>query len=283
MAERINSLTRGPRILEKREAVRVATHQVEYNFRYLQCPLKLTKKLKEDDEITYEPLITLNSMVRHNRVELLSHSVCTEYLLMKWMAYGFRAHLLNLAVYSLGLIPLTLLIIHIERPALSSNTTVKLGPFSKQNSYFIKVCMCLVFIMSVFGICKEIIQLLQQKLKYLLDYSNLLDWIIYSTSIVFVSSLFGSLPANLQWECGAISIFLSWMNFLLYLQRFENFGIYVVMFWEILRTLIRIAIVFFFLMLAFGLSFHVLLGSQLGNYLSSCHQLCRDHYYYRSS
>ncbi|XP_060133733.1 transient receptor potential cation channel subfamily A member 1 isoform X1 [Zootoca vivipara] len=234
---------------------------IEYNFRYLQCPLKFTKKLKEDDDIVYEPLITLNAMVRHNRVELLSHAVCTEYLLMKWMAYGFRAHLMNLAVYCLGLMPLTLLIIHIE-PEGSSNRTVQAGPFENKGSYFTKVCMCLVFIMSLFGICKEIIQLFQQKLKYLLDYSNLLDWTIYTTNIIFVSSLFIQLPVRLQWECGAIAIFLSWMNFLLYLQRFENYGIYVVMFWEILRTLIRIIIVFFFLMLAFGLSFHVLLGSQ---------------------
>lgn len=36
-----------------------------------------------------------------------------------------------------------------------------------------------------------------------------------------------------------------------------------VMFWEILRTLIRIVVVFFFLILAFGLSFFVLLGSQV--------------------
>nr|XP_038031426.1 transient receptor potential cation channel subfamily A member 1-like [Anas platyrhynchos] len=116
--------------------------------------------------------------------------------------------------------------------------------------------------MSLLGICKEIFQLIQQKLKYLLDYSNLLDWTIYTTSIIFVSSLFINTPAHLQWECGAIAVYLSWMNFLLYLQRFENYGIYVVMFWEILRTLIRIAVVFFFLILAFGLSFFVLLGSQ---------------------
>uniref|UniRef100_A0A6J0V738 Transient receptor potential cation channel subfamily A member 1 n=1 Tax=Pogona vitticeps TaxID=103695 RepID=A0A6J0V738_9SAUR len=249
-------------IIESSEEKTSRDFCVEYNFRYLQCPLKLTKKIKEDDEIFYEPLHTLNAMVRHNRVELLSHPVCTEYLLMKWMAYGFRAHLMNLAVYSLGLIPLTLLIIHINTPEQSFNTTVQSGPFVNQNSYFIKVCMSLVFVMSVFGICKEIIQLIQQKLKYLLDYSNLLDWTIYTTSIIFVSSLFISLPGQLQWECGAIAIFLSWMNFLLYLQRFENYGIYVVMFWEILRTLIRISVVFFFLMLAFGLSFHVLLGSQ---------------------
>ncbi|KAJ6663961.1 hypothetical protein lerEdw1_008915 [Lerista edwardsae] len=240
---------------------------IEYNFRYLQCPLKLAKQWKQGNEIKegsdelYEPLVTLNAMVRNNRVELLTHPVCTEYLLMKWMAYGFRAHLMNLSVYCLGLIPLTLLITQLE-PQASFNATRILGPFDKKNSYFITVCMCSVLIMSLFGIGKEILQLFQQKLRYLLDYSNLLDWTIYTTSIIFVSSLIGKVPPHLQWECGAVAIFLSWMNFLLYLQRFETYGIYVVMFWEILRTLIRITVVFFFLMLAFGLSFHVLLGTQ---------------------
>ncbi|KAL7984248.1 hypothetical protein Chor_002818 [Crotalus horridus] len=220
-------------------------------------------------------------MVRHNRVELLSHPVCTQYLLMKWMAYGLRAHILNLAVYSLGLIPLTLLVTNLE-PDISFDEPLQYGPFDNKKSYFIKVCMSLVFIMSLFGICKEIIQLFQQKLNYLMDYSNLLDWAIYTTSLIFVSSLLVTLPVHLQWHCGAIAILLAWTNFLFYLQRqvrifkkvvinysilgfeplFENYGIYIVMFWEILKTLIRIIVVFFFLMLAFGLSFHVLLGSQ---------------------
>ncbi|XP_074843185.1 transient receptor potential cation channel subfamily A member 1 isoform X2 [Carettochelys insculpta] len=203
------------------------------------------------------------AMVRHNRMELLSHPVCKEYLLMKWMAYGFRAHIMNLAIYSLGLIPLTLLITRI-RPGISSNATEvhEIGPLEDEDSYFERVCMCLVFVMSLFGICKEIFQLFQQKLKYLLDCSNLLDWTIYTSSIIFVSSLFVNTPVGLQWECGAIAVYLSWMNFLLYLQRFESYGIYIVMFWEILRTLLRIAVVFFFLILAFGLSFFVLLCSQ---------------------
>uniref|UniRef100_A0A7M4FKT5 Transient receptor potential cation channel subfamily A member 1 n=1 Tax=Crocodylus porosus TaxID=8502 RepID=A0A7M4FKT5_CROPO len=240
-------------------------NSIEYNFRYLQCPLTL-KKPKGDEEIEYEPLAILNAMVRHNCMELLSHPVCKEYLLMKWMAYGFRAHLMNLGIYSLGLIPLTLLVTNIKpKKNLNGTETYNSGPFEVLfliESYFIRVCMCLVLIMSLLGICKEIFQLIQQKLKYLLDYSNLLDWTIYTTSIIFVSSLFATIPVHLQWECGAIAVYLSWMNFLLYLQRFENYGIYVVMFWEILRTLIRIVVVFFFLILAFGLSFFVLLGSQ---------------------
>uniref|UniRef100_A0A8C6J6L8 Transient receptor potential cation channel subfamily A member 1 n=1 Tax=Melopsittacus undulatus TaxID=13146 RepID=A0A8C6J6L8_MELUD len=255
-------------IIESSEEKTSRDFYIEYNFRYLQCPLTLNKKLKDDEDIFYEPLTTLNAMVRHNRMELLSHPVCKEYLLMKWMAYGFRAHLMNLGIYSLGLIPLTLLVTHIQpgRP-LNGTDIYEARPLEYEvlsflNSYFTRVCMCLVLIMSLLGICKEIFQLIQQKLKYLLDYSNLLDWTIYTTSIIFVSSLFINTPAHLQWECGAIAVYLSWMNFLLYLQRFENYGIYVVMFWEILRTLIRIAVVFFFLILAFGLSFFVLLGSQ---------------------
>uniref|UniRef100_A0A8D0FME7 Transient receptor potential cation channel subfamily A member 1 n=1 Tax=Strix occidentalis caurina TaxID=311401 RepID=A0A8D0FME7_STROC len=212
-------------IIESSEEKTSRDFYIEYNFRYLQCPLTLNKKLKDGEDIFYEPLTTLNAMVRHNRMELLSHPVCKEYLLMKWMAYGFRAHLMNLGIYSLGLIPLTLLVTHIQpgRP-LNGTEIYEARPLEYE---------VLSFLTKLF--------------------------MIY---IIFVSSLFINTPAHLQWECGAIAVYLSWMNFLLYLQRFENYGIYVVMFWEILRTLIRIAVVFFFLILAFGLSFFVLLGSQ---------------------
>lgn len=46
------------------------------------------------------------------------------------MAYGFRAHLMNLGVYSLGLIPLTILITHIE-PGTYFNGTQP-GPFDNK-------------------------------------------------------------------------------------------------------------------------------------------------------
>ncbi|XP_028924250.1 transient receptor potential cation channel subfamily A member 1 [Ornithorhynchus anatinus] len=241
---------------------------IQYNFRYLQCPLELKKQVAEEKNIEYEPLVALNSMVRHNRIELLNHPVCKEYLLMKWMAYGFRAHIMNLALYCLGLIPLTLLVINIK-PGLAFNSTGILNAtgYSSQsldteNSHLIKVCMILVFLTGVLGLCKELIQLFQQRLNYLSDQNNWIEWLIYTTSLVFVSPLFLSVPADVQWQCGAIAVYMSWMNFLLYLQRFEHFGIYIVMLWEIMRTLFQTTVVFFFLILAFGLSFYILLGLQ---------------------
>ncbi|XP_069587576.1 transient receptor potential cation channel subfamily A member 1 isoform X2 [Ranitomeya imitator] len=251
-------------------------YYVEYNFRYLQCPLTFKKSRKgyvnlaanknpAANKVYYEPLTTLNAMVQHNRVELLSHPVCKEYLLMKWRAYGFKAHLVNLAIYSLGLIPLTLLIVNAGTPKTNgTNSTAEGKPLQLQDSYFTRTCLGIVMLMSIFGILKEIVQIFQQKLKYLMDSSNIIDWAIHVTAILFASSVCTN-PLYVEgwkWQCAAMAVFTSWVNFLIYLQRFETCGIYIVMFWEILRTLVRIILIFFFLILGFGLSFYVVLSPQ---------------------
>ncbi|KAG8441939.1 hypothetical protein GDO86_010936 [Hymenochirus boettgeri] len=258
---------------------------IEYNFKYLQCPQNFRKLHKSERNVHYEPLTTLNAMVQHQRVELLQHPVCKEFLLMKWMAYGFKAHLINLALYSLGLIPLTLLIMNAERPESLNiiqkpdllhlkgmnelrreclNRTEKPDPLQLKDTYFIRACMGIVLCMSFLGIIKELVQLCQQKLKYIMDHNNVIDWTIHISSIIFVSSLCQTpvVVSTFQWQFGAVAVFASWVNFLIYLQRFETYGIYIVMFWEILRTLLKIVFLFFFLILAFALSFFIFLYPQ---------------------
>ncbi|XP_077019326.1 transient receptor potential cation channel subfamily A member 1 [Tamandua tetradactyla] len=241
-------------------------YHIEYNFRYLQCPLDFTRKGTVPQDVTYEPLSILNTMVQHNRTELLNHPVCKEYLLMKWLAYGFRAHLLNLGVYCLGLIPLTFLVITLTPGvpfgSIFNETSNHPVILETKISYPTKVYMILVLLSSIFGYCKEVAQIFQQKGNYFGDLNNAAEWIIYTTSIIFVLPLFVGIPAYVQWQCGAIAVFFSWMNFLLYLQRFEHCGIFIVMLEVIMRTLLRSTVVFIFLLLAFGLSFYVLLSVQ---------------------
>lgn len=64
-----------------------------------------------------------------------------------------------------------------------------------------------------------------------------------------------------QHSAASITVFLSWFELLLLLQRFDQVGIYVVMFLEILQTLIKVLMVFSILIIAFGLSFFVLLSN----------------------
>ncbi|XP_057681142.1 transient receptor potential cation channel subfamily A member 1b [Corythoichthys intestinalis] len=236
-------------------------YHIEYDFKWLQAPLEMQKK--GDKLLRVQPLAALNTMVKYNRLGLLNHPVCKKYLSMKWVAYGSKAHLLNMFIYLLGLLPLTHLIVTM-RPTMNITATgihnITMVPVSfAEQSVFLSVCMVMVLVMNVYAIVKEVLQIIQQRWDYLKDYTNQSDWSTAISCLLFVIPLMLNAPGSWYWQAGAIAIFNSWLGFLLYLQRFEGIGIYVVMFGEICRTLIRIVMLFFYLLLAFALAFHSLL------------------------
>ncbi|XP_034416620.1 transient receptor potential cation channel subfamily A member 1b [Cyclopterus lumpus] len=239
-------------------------YYIEYNFLWLQAPLaarKLSEKAKN-----IQPLAALNAMVQYNRIELLDHPVCKKYLAMKWSAYGSTAHVLNMFMYLLGLLPLTHLIVTL-RPALNKTDTgehiitmVQVSFF--EQSVFLSFCMVMVLVMNVYYVMKELVQISQQRWKYFKDYSNQADWFCAIFCLLYIIPTILNLDGSLHWQAGAMAVLGSWIGFLLYLQRFEGIGIYVVMFWEIMRTLVRIVMLFLYLVLAFGLAFHALMLNQ---------------------
>uniref|UniRef100_A0A8C7UWF2 Transient receptor potential cation channel, subfamily A, member 1a n=1 Tax=Oncorhynchus mykiss TaxID=8022 RepID=A0A8C7UWF2_ONCMY len=199
--------------------------KIEYTFRWLQAPMHVIKLAKY--------------MVKFNRIELLTHPVCKKYLEMKWNAYGMKVHLLNLAIYSLGLGPLTH-IIHTLKPVLNTNVTNTTLPSPSPSVSMVTTS-------------------LDEGSKYFYDVTNALDWGAAISSLLFVIPLLMDLKDTWHWEAGVVAVLLSWINFLLYFQRFERVGIYVVMFLEIAKTLISIIVLFFFLLLAFALAFYALM------------------------
>ncbi|XP_071217949.1 transient receptor potential cation channel subfamily A member 1a isoform X2 [Salvelinus alpinus] len=235
-------------------------YSIEYTFKWLQAPIHIIKLAKTDKSYYFQPLTALNSMVQFNRIELLTHPVCKKYLEMKWNAYGIKVHLLNLAVYSLGLGPLTH-IIHTLKPILNTNVTHTTSPSSSQG-YFITTCMFLILAMNLYTVGKELVQIVQQGSKYFRDVTNAMDWGAAVTSLLFVIPLLMDFKDTWHWEAGVVAVLLSWINFLLYFQRFERVGIYVVMFLEIAKTLLSIIVLFFFLLLAFALAFYALIQDQ---------------------
>ncbi|TNM96262.1 hypothetical protein fugu_015923 [Takifugu bimaculatus] len=239
-----------------------ADYHIEYSFRWLQTPLE--KKLWEKNG--YRPLAAVNAMVYYNRLELLNHPVCKKYLAMKWLAYGSKAHFLNILLYLLGLIPLTYLIVSL-RPSMSTNgtgdhniTMVKVS-FQEQ-SLLLSFCMMMVLVMNIYAIIKELVQISQQRLKYFKDYSNQMDWSVAIFSLTFIIPVMLNVNSSFQWQAGAMAVLQSWVGLLMYLQRFESVGIYVVMLSEIMKTLFRVVLLFFFLILAFSLAFHALMLNQ---------------------
>uniref|UniRef100_A0A4W5LZE1 Transient receptor potential cation channel, subfamily A, member 1a n=1 Tax=Hucho hucho TaxID=62062 RepID=A0A4W5LZE1_9TELE len=220
---------------------------IEYTFKWLQAPMHIIKLAKTDKSYYFQPLTALNSMVQFNRIELLTHPVCKKYLEMKWNAYGIKVHLLNLAAYSLGLGPLTH-IIHTLKPILNTNVTYTTSPSSSVIGATTRFCYNIEIDVNLMFLFKGS--------KYFRDVTNALDWGVAVTSLFFVIPLLMDFKDTWHWEAGVVAVLLSWINFLLYFQRFERVGIYVVMFLEIAKTLLSIIVLFFFLLLAFALAFY---------------------------
>ncbi|XP_053683490.1 transient receptor potential cation channel subfamily A member 1 [Sabethes cyaneus] len=120
----------------------------------------------------------------------------------------------------------------------------------------------IAIIVYIFGnAVREMIQVYQQKWHYLIEPINLISWILYFSALVTVWPMFTDGRCySANFSAASVTVFLSWFNLLLFLQRFDQIGIYVVMFLEILQTLIKVLTVFSILIIAFGLAFYILLS-----------------------
>lgn len=108
---------------------------------------------------------------------------------------------------------------------------------------------------------REIVQIYQQRYQYLLEPINFVSWLLYLAATIMVSPIIlNGHQCDYLFSAASLTVFLSWFNLLLYLQRFDQIGIYVVMFLEILQTLIKVLLVFSILIIAFGLAFFILLS-----------------------
>uniref|UniRef100_A0A9J7X736 Transient receptor potential cation channel, subfamily A, member 1b n=1 Tax=Cyprinus carpio carpio TaxID=630221 RepID=A0A9J7X736_CYPCA len=221
-------------ILESDHDANSSDYHITYDFRWLQAPIQLKKYAKTDKSMKYQPLAAMNVTFEYP-TDIVFYS--------DRKAYGSKVHLLNLAVYLLGLLPLTYLILNLrpKQDVFGNSTSVIMVPVSFRE---------------VDSLCSEI------SVNYFTDFSNLADWCAAISSLVFVIPMCFNLENTWQWEAGAFAILTSWIGFLLYFQRFERIGIYVVMFGGIVRTLVCIMILFIFLLLAFGLAFYALMLHQ---------------------
>ena len=65
-----------------------------------------------------------------------------------------------------------------------------------------------------------------------------------------------------QWQCGAVSIWLSWMVLLFFIQKIPIIGIYILMFVSVFTTFLRFSSIFLLFILGFSFSFYMLLQNQ---------------------
>ncbi|XP_055299666.1 transient receptor potential cation channel subfamily A member 1 isoform X2 [Sitodiplosis mosellana] len=268
---------------------------IKYNFHSYHCSKAKVLAIRQsmnDMTWTPPPLQVINAMVTHGRVELLAHPLSQKYLQMKWNAYGKYFHVCNLLIYTVFLSFVTIYASHLMQSVDTNESIVDSSaplnssdePYAARLSHprtifnsadvssqaFIDKQINVSTMMMVSGLAiivyivcstmREFLQIYQQKWQYLFEPNNFISWMLYISAGIMVSPIFSGHISDCHFSATSLTVFLSWFNLLLFLQRFDQVGIYVVMFLEILQTLIRVLMVFSILIIAFGLAFYIVLS-----------------------
>ncbi|XP_077862816.1 uncharacterized protein LOC102805597 [Saccoglossus kowalevskii] len=212
-----------------------------------------------------ERYFALTTMVKHGREQLLSHELCQTLMALKWTSfvrYFFYTKFLIHVVFMVGLTSYAA----ISAPILTSNLDEYgcsvIGNISSMKRQHGVLLSCIEFAVIGFvllNVLKATVDMYSQRLRYCTKFSNLIHWIMMFTSCAFVIPPF-SAPCAVSWINGALGIFLAWIIFLLYLQRFDQIGIYVVMFVAVLSSLMKAIIVYAWFIVAFGSAFFIMLA-----------------------
>lgn len=100
------------------------------------------------------------------------------------------------------------------------------GSFSDQQIYICPTMMMsgvVIMIYIFLRILREFIQIYQQKWQYLFEPNNFISWMLYVSAAIMVSPIFnGGWITDNHFSASSITVFLSWFNLLLFLQRFDQ-------------------------------------------------------------
>ncbi|XP_047737830.1 transient receptor potential cation channel subfamily A member 1 [Hyalella azteca] len=271
-------------------------YYITYNFSPLQLncgQIDQMRSVKKDTDWRPPPLFACNAMVNSRRVELLMHPLTQKFLQMKWQAYGMYVNMIYLLIYITFLTSVTIFASGILGGKCQEQLLEALNPTSTSTRYlnhtdgpaeaiatglqikhqfgtFGYLLAILIAFFSGCGLIKEIFHAHYQKMEYLADGMNLIEWILYLSAICMVLPVFvGTEWRAHQYNSAAMAVFTAWFTLLLYFQRFDRIGIYIVMFLEILRTLLKVLAVFSVLIIAFGLNFFSIHFAELqGNHMA---------------
>ncbi|XP_077979567.1 transient receptor potential cation channel subfamily A member 1-like [Glandiceps talaboti] len=213
----------------------------------------------------------LMTMVECERESLLKHELCQQLLKSKWKRFAGYLFFVDFITYIAFLVLLTVYAASNPR-ILSPDIDGRGCPTNDSRFYdsngnplsqpqYLLVIQCVISVFCIIQLLKEIFELFNQRLGYFLSCTNYVELLLYASSIGFMNPI-SQKPCDIQWEAGSVAIFLAWLVFILYVRMFHFFGIYVVMFFTVLKSLIKAVILLILFVVAFGSSFSIILGRE---------------------
>jgi transient receptor potential cation channel subfamily A protein 1 len=225
----------------------------------------------------------LKRIIQYKNVDLLVHPVVSAYLKKKWHTYGWWVYLLYTGSLSMLVFSLTMFVVLNPRPALRNQGTANSSEYSDSLEYQMtntsentyekyhstqQVFRWLAVTANILFAIDTFIGLVVQGLKSVNFVDRIQVWNSFIAIILNFIFLLSPEPfATRVLPYGAGACFFTWMVLFGALEYFDILGIYVNMFFKILRTVFHVLFVCFFLLMAFALAMYVI-ASQVTEFSS---------------
>jgi len=125
------------------------------------------------------------------------------------------------------------------------------------NESFLRGAAVIIILFSVIHVSIEL-TLFKQKI---FELGIWMELCLFTSSIIFVSYGLQSgcqCPASWQWQFGAFTILLAWLNLVLFLKKYPPTGVFVLMFLNILQIFLRMILFSTLFVISFGLTFYMI-------------------------
>ena len=118
----------------------------------------------------------------------------------------------------------------------------------------------IVGFLAIMRLLLEVFEFFTLRIRYLFDWLNYLEVILYGSTIVFIFIFLEPCycPRSWQWQIGAVVVFLAWIDLISRIRKLPLTGIYVLMFINIFYSFWKMAILSILLILSFSFSFYML-------------------------
>ena len=223
-------------------------------------------------------LEALMTMVEHKRGFLLTHPVSHAYLESKWKNYGKWLNSIISSFVFFQVFFLSLFTVLIPNPSdvqaadinclnetngTSTNGTSTNGTDGcLEFSNGANACRFISLIFTCLNFIVWLVFVIELKRKAL-DILENLNVPITLISVTF--TIYYLIPTKglngAHWEAGAVAVFFAWFSLILKMQTFSTIGVYITMFLAITRRVFQVLLMCFVLVIAFALSFYILVGN----------------------
>lgn len=221
---------------------------------------------------TSQSMEVLKRMIQYKRVELLVHPVVSAYLNKKWELYGrfiYGLYFFKLVALVAALSMFVILGVPHSNSAARTNITLNENAtiFEAENSTFVhaefstslNVFRWLAVIFNTLSAIATVFGLILQGWKSINFVDRILVWNSVLATLLNYVFLLSPNPFNDEvLPIGAAACFFSWLVLFGALEFINVLGIYVNMFFKILRTVFQVLFACLFLLMAFALAIYML-------------------------